>query len=135
MNEDRRNSERVPCGLELVIELPGTTVKANVMNISKQGMFVRAGFASPLESLRLMAALQAGAAVQLTLQQRGGLLPAEARGVVAWKSDLGVGITFSQVNPALEAFITALATGPNALERVLAPAKLGLGPFGSVSVA
>jgi len=136
MNQDRRNSERVPCGLELVIELPSVTLKATVMNISKRGMFVRAGF-SPLDSLRLTAALQAGAVVQLTLEQRGGLPPAEARGVIAWKSDLGVGITFSEVNLALEALIDALAAGPGALERVLSPAKLGpgLGLVGGVPLA
>jgi hypothetical protein len=124
MKQERRNSERVPCGLELVIELPGMPVKATVMNISKQGMFLRAGLASPLESLRLAAALQAQGTVRLTLLQRGGLPAAEARGTIAWKSDLGVGITFSEVSPALHAFIDALATSPRAIDHIVSPAKL-----------
>ena len=131
MEQDRRNSERVACGLELMIELPGAPFRATIMNISKAGMFLRASLASPLESLRLTAALRARGTVQLTLQRRGGLAPAEARGVIAWKSDLGVGITFSEVNNALNSFIAELTASPAALAHVLPPATLDLDPLGA----
>ncbi len=104
----RRNSMRVPCGLRVEVQTSPEPVKAEVMNISQKGLFLRSDARTPIDALRLSTSLTPDRPFYLVLQFRGELTPTRARSRVAWKSDLGIGINFDDAPERLRDFISDL---------------------------
>src|SRR5262245_22007088 len=91
---ERRQSKRVPCGLALQLRLGTASIDVTLMNISTTGMFVRPAGDTHRSSLVMAARLKPGARVFLRFEVEGRLDLHEARGAVAWQSDLGIGVDF-----------------------------------------
>jgi hypothetical protein len=90
-----------------VLTQPEVT-SAEVMNISQKGFFLRANASTPRDLLTLTSGLPKERQVYLVLQFRGEEQVSRARGAVAWKSDLGVGINFVDPPERLRDFISDL---------------------------
>lgn len=99
---------RVPLGLRVEVLTEPQAVSAEVMNISQKGFFLRANAKAPKDLLKLTTSLTSTRPVYLVLQFSGEQHPARAKGVVAWKSDLGVGINFEDPPERLRDFISDL---------------------------
>lgn len=104
----RRNSLRVPFGLRVEVLSGPQAISAEVMNISQKGYFLRPNEQTPADLLTLTTSLSATRPVYLVLQFLGEQVPLRAKGVVAWKSDLGVGINFQDPPERLRDFISDL---------------------------
>lgn len=107
-NRGRRNSMRVPFGMRVEVLTKPQVIVAEVMNISQKGFFLRADPATEAEVLKLTSSLPSARPVYLVLQFQGETQPARASGVVAWKSELGVGINFDDPPERLRDFISDL---------------------------
>lgn len=107
-NRGRRNSMRVPLGLSVDVLAEPQSISAEVMNISQKGFFLRAHTSTPNDALSLTTSLSSARPLYLVLQFRGEEQPARARGIVAWKSELGVGINFEDPPERLRDFISDL---------------------------
>jgi c-di-GMP-binding flagellar brake protein YcgR len=106
---ERRTSFRVPCGISVDILLERERVRADLMNISQKGMFLRSNLLSPMESLKMASAMTPTVEVVMTFSLVGQAIELRAAGRVAWKSDMGVGVDFHQVSPELRSFIEQLS--------------------------
>lgn len=104
----RRNSLRVPFGLPVEVLSGPRAISAEVMNISQKGYFVRPNETTPADLLTLTSGLSPSRPVYLVVQFLGEQTPTRAKGVVAWKSDLGVGINFQDPPERLRDFISDL---------------------------
>ena len=99
---------RVPFGLQVDVLAEPQAISAEVMNISQKGFFLRANASTPKDALTLTSSLSSARPLYLVLQFRGEEEPARARGTVAWKSDLGVGVNFEDPPERLRDFISDL---------------------------
>jgi hypothetical protein len=98
----------------------GETVVAEMMNISEQGMFVRPNASSVRDSLRVTVALGAGKPLVFRLRIAGAALPCQASGRVAWRSDLGIGVDFVEIDAPLRDFIERLGAAGEGAAALLA---------------
>jgi hypothetical protein len=112
-NPGRRNSMRVPCGLRVQVMAEPEPFTAEVMNISQKGLFLRANVKSPRDALRLSTSLGNEAPVVVAFKFAGEDKEVRATCHVAWKSDLGVGIEFSEPPERLRDFISDLIDAEN----------------------
>jgi hypothetical protein len=98
----------------------GQPLAAVITNISEQGLFVRPDAGSVRDSLRMTFALAAGKALVLRLRVAGDTVAREARGRVAWRSDLGVGIDFVEIGEPLRDFVGRLVVAGEGASALLA---------------
>jgi hypothetical protein len=110
-NVDRRASRRVPCGFALQMRIGSAWIDVTIMNISTTGMFVRPAGDVHRSALSMATRLKPGARLFLRFEVEGRLELHEARGCVAWQSDLGVGVDFSELSPAMRELISKLIEG------------------------
>jgi hypothetical protein len=92
----------------------GDALTAEITNISEQGLFIRPEPGSVRASLRMTFVLGAGKPIVLRVRLAGDAVVREARGRVAWRSDLGVGIDFVEIDEPLRAFVGSLVAAADA---------------------
>lgn len=104
---ERRVSIRVGLGITVHIQLEDQIMDAQIMNVSTNGMFVKAPLTSSRFTRLLITNTQHGEelVLQFSLKDKE---PCIASGKVAWRSDLGFGIDFTNVNEAFEIFTDQL---------------------------
>jgi hypothetical protein len=118
---ERRSHSRVPCRIRVQICVAGgEPVVAEITNLSEQGLFVRPDPGSVRGSLRMTFVLGAGKALTFRLRVAGDAVEREARGRVAWRSDLGVGIDFIEIDQPLRDFIGRLVAAGDGVSTLLA---------------
>lgn len=105
---ERRSCRRIPCGISLRVNAPDFGIQAELMDISPDGMFIKAGAASMMEAFQLATLLSHDATLVLRLRLINQSGPCEATGRLAYRSDLGFGIEFQHVTGALLDFIQRL---------------------------
>jgi hypothetical protein len=98
----------------------GAPLLAEVTNISEQGLFIRPDPGSVRDALRMTFVLGAGKALVFRLRVAGDAVAREARGRVAWRSDLGVGIDFVEIDQPLRDFVGQLVAAGDGASALLA---------------
>src|SRR5690606_30312654 len=105
-NSGRRNSMRVRCGLKVDVQADPGPICAEILNISQKGYFLQANEKSSADVLQRSSSLSLTAPLRLVLkfydEPREVVVPCE----VAWKSDLGVGISYENPPERLKDFIS-----------------------------
>lgn len=122
---ERRSRARVACGVRAQVRAAGgESLAAEITNISEQGLFLRPAGGSTRDSLRMTFVLGAGKTLVFRLRVAGDAVAREARGRVAWRSDVGVGVEFVEIDDRLHDFVSRLVTsgdGASALLATIAP--------------
>jgi len=117
---ERRSSLRVACGIEVVVRLKDSELRAELMNISQRGLFLRPNLQSPRAALLLTSAWGRDDLVSFQILLRGRRQRVTALGKIAWKSDLGVGIDFQVLSGELAQYIERLAAPGADVRAILA---------------
>jgi PilZ domain-containing protein len=105
---ERRVSTRVSVGIGIQIRLSDQITDAQIMNLSMDGMFVKTPLTSSRTALLLITNTQHNEELVLQFSLGKESEPCIAAGRVAWRSDLGFGIDFTNVNEAFEIFTDRL---------------------------
>ncbi len=105
---ERRSARRVPCNLQIGLRLDTFSLRVELMNISANGMFVRGPFDDPHSALVIATMLKPGKHLLLQAQVEGSTDVYEAIGRVARRSDMGVGVDFVEITPALATLVSRL---------------------------
>jgi len=105
---ERRVSTRVSVGIGIHIQLSDQITDAQIMNLSLDGMFVKTPLTSSRTALLLITNTQHNEELVLQFSLEKGSETCIAAGRVAWRSDLGFGIDFTNVNEAFEIFVDRL---------------------------
>ena len=122
---ERRKSVRVSWGAEVEVRIGEGHAVGTIMNILPNGPFVQGSRNDAMARLRLMTAFRDADGLTFSLEGPGAEADMRATGVVAWMSDLGVGLDFREASPALLRFIARLREDPGAGAGVVATIRAG----------
>jgi hypothetical protein len=110
-NAERRGARRMSCQLSIELRASTATYAVDLLNISQTGIFVRPAPRSQQVAVVVATLLKPGVRVRLRLYTQGVLDGLEAVGRVAWQSDYGAGVEFTELTPALDSLIVDLVEG------------------------